>query len=60
MATRAGASVVDGNYGVVEADREARLLVLDGDSHNLAGARDLVRAVVRRAGASDVKRVVLP
>ncbi|WP_232702457.1 amidohydrolase family protein [Halobacterium wangiae] len=60
MATRAGASVVDGNYGVVKAGREARLLVLDGDSHNLAGARDVVRAVVRRAGSSDVERVVLP
>jgi cytosine/adenosine deaminase-related metal-dependent hydrolase len=60
MATRAGASIVGANYGVVEAGREARLLVLDGDSHNLAGARDPVRAVVRRAGASDVKRVILP
>ncbi|MFB6072746.1 MAG: amidohydrolase family protein [Halobacterium sp.] len=60
MATRAGAEVVGGNYGVLEAGREARVLVLDGDSDNLSGVRDPVRAVVRRAGASDVKRVVLP
>ena len=60
MATRSGATIVDANYGVVEAGREARLLVLDGDSHNLAGVRDPVRAVVRRAGASDVKRVISP
>jgi cytosine/adenosine deaminase-related metal-dependent hydrolase len=33
--------------------------VLDGDSDNLAGARDLVRAVVRRAGQADVADVVL-
>ncbi|WP_225333879.1 amidohydrolase family protein [Halomicrobium urmianum] len=59
MATINGASVGGLDCGVVETGREARLLVLDGDSDNLAGAQDLVRAVVRRAGASDVKRVVL-
>jgi len=60
MATINGAFVGDLDCGVVETGREARLLVLDGDSDNLADAQDLVRAVVRRAGASDVKRVVLP
>ena len=60
MATRAGAAAVGANHGVLERGREARLLVLDGDSHNLTGALDPVRAVVRRAGAGDVKRVVLP
>ncbi|WP_336037762.1 amidohydrolase family protein [Halobacterium yunchengense] len=60
MATRAGAAAVGANCGVLEAGRDARVLVLDGDSDNLAGVRDPVRAVVRRAGASDVKRVVLP
>jgi cytosine/adenosine deaminase-related metal-dependent hydrolase len=60
MATRAGAEIIDANYGVLEAGREARLLVLDGDSHNLSGVRDPVRGVVRRAGASDVKDVHLP
>ncbi|MFC7154470.1 amidohydrolase family protein [Halomarina halobia] len=58
-ATAAGAEVAGLNCGVVEPGREARLLVLDGDSDNLAGARDVVRAVVRRAGVSDVKRVLL-
>jgi cytosine/adenosine deaminase-related metal-dependent hydrolase len=60
MATRAGAEVIDANYGVLERGREARVLVLDGDSHNLTDVRDPVRAVVRRAGASDVEQVVLP
>src|SRR6056297_3332533 len=60
MATRAGAEILDANCCTIEAGREARLVVLDGDSHNLAGYRDAVRAVVRRAGAADVKRVVSP
>ena len=59
MATHAGADAAGLNCGVVEPGRDARLLVLDGDSDNLTGARDVVRAVVRRAGASDVQRVVL-
>jgi len=60
MATRAGAEMLDANYGTISAGRDARLVVLDGDSSNLAGYRDAVRAVVRRAGAADVKRVVSP
>jgi cytosine/adenosine deaminase-related metal-dependent hydrolase len=58
MATRAGAELAGLDCGVVEAGRPAKLLVLDGDSDNLAGVRDPVRAVVRRAGASDVVDVV--
>jgi len=60
MATVHGADMAGLNCGVVEEGRDARLLVLDGDSHNLAGAREVVRAVVRRAGVSDVERVVAP
>jgi cytosine/adenosine deaminase-related metal-dependent hydrolase len=59
MATVNGADLAGLNCGVVEEGRDARLLVLDGDSDNLAGARDLVRAVVRRAGQADVADVVL-
>lgn len=59
MATVAGADAVGLNCGLIEEDRDARLLVLNGDSDNLAGVRDPVRAVVRRAGVHDVKRVVL-
>ncbi|MFB6093004.1 MAG: amidohydrolase family protein [Haloquadratum sp.] len=59
MATVNGAAIADLNCGVIEPGRDAKLLVLDGDSDNLAGARDVVRAVVRRAGAADVKNVVL-
>ena len=59
MATVAGAEVAGLNCGVVEEGRDAKLLVLDGDSDNLTGARDPVRAVVRRAGASDVADVIL-
>jgi len=58
MATAAGADIAGLNCGVVEPGREARLFVLDGDSDNLTGARDPVRAVVRRAGVDDVKNVV--
>ena len=60
MATGAGAEVADLDCGVVEEGREARLLVLDGDSDNLAGAQSLVRAVVRRAGVGDVRETILP
>ncbi|MFD1598294.1 amidohydrolase family protein, partial [Halobellus rarus] len=59
MATVNGANIAGLNCGVVEPGRDAKLLVLDGESDNLAGAQDIVRAVVRRAGASDVKNVVL-
>jgi cytosine/adenosine deaminase-related metal-dependent hydrolase len=59
MATIHGADIADLNCGLIEPGRAAKLLVLDGDSDNLAGARDVVRAVVRRAGSSDVERVVL-
>jgi cytosine/adenosine deaminase-related metal-dependent hydrolase len=58
MATVHGAEIADLEYGLIEPGREARLLVLDGDSDNLAGARDPVRAVVRRAGVDDVREVV--
>jgi len=59
MATINGADLVGRNCGLIEAGRDAKLLVLDGDSDNLAGVRDPVRAVVRRAGVDDVDRVVL-
>jgi cytosine/adenosine deaminase-related metal-dependent hydrolase len=59
MATVNGAELAGLDCGVVEEGRDAKLLVLDGDSDNLAGAEDLVRAVVRRAGQADVADVVL-
>ncbi|MFB6085599.1 MAG: amidohydrolase family protein [Halodesulfurarchaeum sp.] len=60
MATRAGASVANQPGGTIRTGEPARLVVLDGDTDNLAGYRDPVRAVVRRAGKADVKRVHLP
>ncbi|MFB6071078.1 MAG: amidohydrolase family protein [Halanaeroarchaeum sp.] len=60
MATVNGARVAGIGGGILEPGQPARLLVLDGDSDNLAGYQDPVRAVVRRAGTSDVERVVLP
>ncbi len=60
MATASGAKIAGLNCGVIEPGRDARLLVLDGDSDNLSGVRDPVRAVVRRAGVSDVSNVVMP
>ncbi|SNZ04565.1 Cytosine/adenosine deaminase [Natronoarchaeum philippinense] len=59
MATVNGAEIAGLNRGVVAEGRDAKLLVLDGDSDNLTGARDVVRAVVRRAGQGDIKRVLL-
>lgn len=59
MATLNGAEIAGLDRGIVEEGRPAKLLVLDGDSDNLAGAQDVVRAVVRRAGQGDVKRLVL-
>ncbi|WP_256391036.1 amidohydrolase family protein [Natronoarchaeum rubrum] len=59
MATINGAEIAGLDRGVVAEGREAKLQVLDGDSHNLAGAQDIVRAVVRRAGEGDVNRIVL-
>ncbi|EMA64618.1 amidohydrolase family protein [Halorubrum lipolyticum] len=59
MATANGAAIAGLNRGVIEPGADADLLVLDGDSDNLAGAHDLVRAIVRRAGAADVSRVVI-
>ena len=59
MATANGAAIAGLNRGVIEPGADADLLALDGDSDNLAGAHDLVRAVVRRAGAGDISRVVI-
>jgi len=59
MATVNGAEIAGLNRGVIEPGSDADLLALDGDSDNLAGAHDLVRAIVRRAGAADVSRVVI-
>ena len=60
MATAAGAEIAGLDCGVIEPGRTAALLVLDGESDNLHGVRDPVRAVVRRAGVGDVKTVVFP
>ncbi|WP_135824458.1 amidohydrolase family protein [Halorussus ruber] len=59
MATRNGARIAGLDCGVIEEGRPGKLLVLDGDSDNLAGAQDVVRAVVRRAGTGDVEDVIL-
>jgi cytosine/adenosine deaminase-related metal-dependent hydrolase len=59
MATLNGAKIAGHNCGVIEEGRDAKLLVLDGNSDNLCYAKDVVRAVVRRAGHADIKRVHL-
>jgi len=59
MATTAGAEIAGLDCGVIEPGRRAALLVVDGESDNLVGAADPVDAVVRRATALDVDRVVL-
>ncbi|RQG86981.1 nucleoside deaminase [Natrarchaeobius halalkaliphilus] len=60
MATINGAELAGLEYGSIEPGRPARVIVLDGDSDNLTGVRDPVRAVVRRAGVDDVRDVVSP
>jgi cytosine/adenosine deaminase-related metal-dependent hydrolase len=55
MATTAGAEIAGIDCGVIAPGRRAALTVLDGDSNNLAGTEDPVRAIVRRASALDVK-----
>ena len=57
MATINGAEIAGLNCGLIEPGRDSELLVLDGDSDNLTGARDPRRAAVRRAGVDDIKRV---
>ncbi|WP_324757541.1 amidohydrolase family protein [Haloarcula sp. GH36] len=59
MATVNGAEIAGLDCGVIEPGRPARLFTLDGDTDNLAGAQNPVRALVRRAGVDDVDRVVL-
>jgi len=59
MATAAGAEVAGLDCGTITPGKRAALTVLDGDSDNLASSTDPVRAVVRRATALDVERVVL-
>ncbi|PHQ38721.1 nucleoside deaminase [Halorubrum persicum] len=58
MATAAGAEIAGLDCGVIAPGRRASLLVLDGASDNLADSVDPVEAVVRRATALDVNRVV--
>ncbi|MFB6084467.1 MAG: amidohydrolase family protein [Halorientalis sp.] len=59
MATHHGAEIAGLNCGVIAEGYDARLVVLDGDSDNLTGYRNPVRAVVRRAGVADVRDVIL-
>jgi cytosine/adenosine deaminase-related metal-dependent hydrolase len=58
MATTAGSDAVGLDCGVIEPGRRAALLVLDGGSDNLSTVADPVDAVVRRATALDIKRVI--
>lgn len=59
MATMAGAEIAGLDCGVIAPGRQAALVILDGDSDNLAGSVNPVRTVVRRATALDVKHVIV-
>lgn len=59
MATINGAEVAGLDCGLIEKGRDANVLVLDGESDNLADVRVPTRAVVRRAGVHDIKEVIL-
>jgi len=58
MATVNGADIADLNCGLIEKGRDAKLVVLDGESPNLTGVRDPARAVVRRASPGDIKEII--
>ena len=59
MATSSGAAIFDLDYGVIKPNKQAKLLVLDGDSNNLSGSSDIISSIVRRAGPADIKQVYL-
>jgi len=54
MCTRAGAVALGLNCGAIAAGMDAKVMVLDGDSYNLVGAKNILRSVVRRARAGDI------
>ena len=54
ICTRAGALALGLNCGVIEPGMDARVTVLDKDSYNLTGAKNVLRSVVRRARAGDI------
>ncbi|MEA1943828.1 MAG: amidohydrolase family protein [Euryarchaeota archaeon] len=54
MCTRAGALALGLNCGIIEPGMNAKVMVLDKDSYNLVGAKNILRSVVRRARAGDV------
>ena len=54
ICTRAGALALGLNCGVIESGMDARVTVLDKDSYNLSGAKNILRSVVRRARAGDI------
>lgn len=60
MATVNAARILGRPDGVLEVGRPARLVVLDGESDNLAGTVDPITAIVRRADRADVLEVNLP
>jgi len=54
ICTRAGALALGLNCGVIESGLDARVMVLDKDSYNLTGAKNVLRSVVRRVRAGDI------
>ena len=54
MCTRAGALALGMDCGVIESGMGAKVTVLDPDSYNLSGTRNILRSVVRRARAGDI------
>jgi len=54
ICTRAGALALSLNCGVIAPGMDARVTVLDKDSYNLTGAKNILRSVVRRARAGNI------
>lgn len=54
ICTRAGALALGLDYGIIEQGMDASVMVLNKDSYNLSGVRNILRSVVRRARVGDI------
>jgi cytosine/adenosine deaminase-related metal-dependent hydrolase len=59
MATRNGAEIAGMNCGVIEEGYDAKLVVFDGTTDNMAYSENVVASIVHRADLADVKEVHL-
>jgi len=59
MCTLNGAEILGkSDLGCIQEGKRARLMILDGRSPNLRGARDILKSIVRRGRPTDILRVM--